>query len=195
MAWAGRARALFAISASRGIPPALPGLSGRPGPNDEEIHSTPGRSGSTLGAAAQESPGLMSTEAGNILERRFHNRSDDLSHVTEEAVRFLEERGAGDRAVYAANLAIEEMATNILKYGYDDKAAHEILLRVEIHPGSLRLVLEDDGHEFNPLRAPEPDVTQPAEQRAPGGLGIHLVRKMVTEMTYERCGGQTGSRS
>jgi anti-sigma regulatory factor (Ser/Thr protein kinase) len=132
----------------------------------------------------------MSTEPGNIFEKRFHNRLDDLSRVTEEAVRFIEERGVGNRAVYLVNLAIEEMVTNILKYGYDDTAVHEILLRLEVHPGALRLVLEDDGHEFNPMKAPVPDVNRPAEQRALGGLGIHLIRKLVEQMNYERCGGR-----
>jgi serine/threonine-protein kinase RsbW len=132
----------------------------------------------------------MSTEPGDVFERRFYNRPDDLSRVTEEAVRFIEGRDVGDRAVYLANLAIEELATNILKYGYDDTAVHEILMRLEIHPGALRLVLEDDGHEFNPVTAPEPDVNGPVEERAPGGLGIHLIRKLAEQMDYERCGGR-----
>jgi serine/threonine-protein kinase RsbW len=105
-------------------------------------------------------------------------------------VRFIEGRGIGDRAVYLANLAIEEMATNILKYGFDDTAAHEILLRLEIHPAELRLLLEDDGHEFNPLKAPEPDLNRPVEERDPGGLGIHLIRKLAEQMNYERRGGR-----
>ncbi len=132
----------------------------------------------------------MSSEPGNIFERRFSNRLDELSRVTEEAVQFVEQRGVGERAVYLVNLAIEEMVTNILKYGYDDTAVHEILLRLEIQPGAVRLMLEDDGHEFNPVTAPEPDINQPAEDRVPGGLGIHLVRKLVERMDYERSGGQ-----
>jgi serine/threonine-protein kinase RsbW len=132
----------------------------------------------------------MSTEPGDVFERRFYNRLDDLSRVTEDAVRFIEGRGVGDRAAYVANLAIEEMVTNILKYGYDDTALHEILLRLEIHPGALLLVLEDDGHEFNPVTAPGPDVDGPVEERAPGGLGIHLIRKLAEQMDYERCGGR-----
>jgi anti-sigma regulatory factor (Ser/Thr protein kinase) len=131
----------------------------------------------------------MSTEPGPVFERRFLNQFEDLSRITEEAVRFLEERGVNNRAVYLANLAIEEMTTNILKYGYDDTAVHQILLRLEIHPGTLLLLLEDDGHEFNPLAAPEPDVHLPAEQRDPGGLGIHLVRQLAEHMNYERHDG------
>ena len=130
----------------------------------------------------------MNSEPGRHFERSFPNQLAELSRVAEEAGRFLRERGVGAQAVYTANLAIEELATNVLKYGYDDAAAHELLLRLELQSGALLLVLEDDGHEFNPLLAPEPDLTQPANQRAPGGLGLYLVRKLAGQMTYERRG-------
>lgn len=132
----------------------------------------------------------MRTAPDNSFERRFPNRLDDLARVTTEAIQFLEAAGIGAQAVYVANLAIEELATNVLKYGYDDQALHEILLRLELCPERVRMVLEDDGHPFNPLEAPEPDVHLPAEQRGPGGLGIHLVRKLAEQVTYERCAGQ-----
>ena len=132
----------------------------------------------------------MSPEPGNVLERRFPNRLDALSRVMEEVTRFIETRVVSARAAYLVNLAIEEMVTNILKYGYDDTALHEILLRLEIHPDGLILVIEDDGREFNPVAAPEPDVDRPTEQRVPGGLGIHLVRKLAEQMAYERQGGR-----
>ncbi|MBI5820352.1 MAG: ATP-binding protein [Verrucomicrobia bacterium] len=128
----------------------------------------------------------MSTEPSKVFERRFQNRLADLNHATEEAVRFIEENGVNGAAVHVANLAIEEMATNILKYGYDDANAHEILLGVEILPERLLLILEDDGHEFNPLKVPDSVVDLPAEMRVPGGLGIHLVRRFAEEMRYER---------
>jgi anti-sigma regulatory factor (Ser/Thr protein kinase) len=132
----------------------------------------------------------MNVEPSDIFESRFPNRPEDLSRVTEEAVRFIEEHGIGGKAVYLANLAIEEMGTNILKYGYDDTAVHEIRLRLELLPGSLRLALEDDGHEFNPLNAPASEIHLPVEERAIGGLGIHMVREMAESLDYERCGGR-----
>ena len=55
---------------------------------------------------------------------------------------------------------------------------------------ALLLVLEDDGHEFDPLKAPEPDLDLPVEERVPGGLGIHLIHKLVEQMEYRRCGGR-----
>lgn len=105
-------------------------------------------------------------------------------------MRFLEDNGIRGQAAYSANLAIEEMVSNTLKFGYDDTKVHEILLRAEVLPKRLLLVIEDDGHEFNPLNAPEPDVHLPAEERTPGGLGIYLVRKFAEEMRYERRDGR-----
>jgi serine/threonine-protein kinase RsbW len=132
----------------------------------------------------------MSPAPGNVFERRFPNRLEDLGRVTEEAMRFIGERGVEGQAAYLANLAIEEMVTNILKYGYDDAGGHEILLRLEVCSGALHLVLEDDGHEFNPLNAPAPDLDCPVEERAIGGLGIHLIRQMAERLDYERRDGR-----
>ena len=85
----------------------------------------------------------MSAEPHNVFERRFSNCLADLGRATQEAVQFLEDRGVAGQAVYVANLAIEEMATNVLKYGYDDQAVHELRLRLQIHPGTL--VLDESG--------------------------------------------------
>jgi serine/threonine-protein kinase RsbW len=132
----------------------------------------------------------MSAESGNIFERRFPNQFGDLSRVTEEARRFLEQRGVGGRGLYVANLTLEELGTNTLKYGYEDRGPHEILLRLEVQPNSLLLLLEDDGHEFDPLKAPAPALDRPLEEREPGGLGLHLIRQMTEQMNYERRAGR-----
>ncbi len=132
----------------------------------------------------------MSAGPVKVFERRFPNQLHDLNSVTGEALRFLEENAIGGHALYVANLAIEEMGTNLVKYAYDDTAKHEILLRLEIHPKSLLVILEDDGHEFNPLTWPDPDLSLHPEQRLPGRLVIHLVRELAQEMSYFRSAGR-----
>ncbi len=44
----------------------------------------------------------------------------------------------------------------------------------------------DDGVPFNPLSAAAPDTNLPLEERDGGGLGIHLVRNLVYEVSYQR---------
>ena len=116
--------------------------------------------------------------------------SSDLLGPTSARVRdFLGECGAPDAASFLADLVIEELVTNTIKYGYDDAAAHEIDLHIGFDEGRLVIEVRDDGHAFNPLEQAAPDTTLPAEQRDIGGLGIHLVRQMTDSVIYERCDG------
>lgn len=126
----------------------------------------------------------------SLMEWHFLSRLDDLSRVGTETSLFLDSAGIGGRPAFAAQLAFEELATNILKYGYDDSELHEIRFQLQVRPDTLQLVLEDDGHPFNPLDCPDPDLNLPAEDRLPGGLGIHLVRKMADRLQYERRDGR-----
>jgi serine/threonine-protein kinase RsbW len=50
----------------------------------------------------------------------------------------------------------------------------------------MKVEVEDDGRPFNPLEAPPPDIGKPLAEREVGGLGIHLVRKMMDELEYRR---------
>ncbi|MGH8048598.1 MAG: ATP-binding protein [Chthoniobacterales bacterium] len=103
---------------------------------------------------------------------------------------FLCDCKAPDAASFLADLVIEELLTNTIKYGYDDKAAHRIVVRVEFHDGHLCIEVRDNGHAFDPLAQEAPDLTLPAEERPIGGLGIHLVRQMTDEVRYERNGNE-----
>jgi len=123
------------------------------------------------------------------LTLRLPNSFDALSTAADETTSFLEARAAPPGAVFAANLAIEELVTNIIKYGYDDTAAHEIVIQLAVNDSELRIEISDDGHEFNPFDQPEPDTSLPAGERPIGGLGIHFVRNMLDRCGYARRDG------
>ena len=55
---------------------------------------------------------------------------------------------------------------------------------------TLWLGFRDNGKPYNPLDAKEPDVTASAEDRAIGGLGIFMVRKMMDKVEYMYKDGQ-----
>jgi len=132
----------------------------------------------------------MSAAPGIGFERQFTNELESLNGVTEAAIQFIEEQGVDAGVANLARLVIEEVATNVLKYAYDDTAAHGIWLRLHLEPGALSVVIEDDGRAFNPLEAAPPDLDLPLEQREPGGLGIHLVRQLARRIEYQRCEGR-----
>ena len=102
---------------------------------------------------------------------------------------FLNQQSSNPQALYHAQLTVEEMGTNIIKYGYDDKLEHRITLRVECLAECLRLRILDDGHPFDVRQVPEPDPELALDDRNPGGWGISLVRRLARRIDYERRDG------
>jgi serine/threonine-protein kinase RsbW len=92
------------------------------------------------------------------------------------------------RTLYAVNLALDEIVTNIILHGYDPGHAEPIAVRMDAQAGELRAEVRDGGRAFNPLSAPLPDLTGPLEKRTLGGLGIHLVRSLADHVDYQRDG-------
>ena len=118
-------------------------------------------------------------------ETAIPNQLSPLMRAIEALESRLEQWGANANARYLAQLAVEELGTNIIKYGYDDQEEHLIHLSAMPHQDGFRISLEDDGHKFNPCLTPEPDPNLSLEERAPGGWGLSLVRRL-TRMEYER---------
>ena len=97
--------------------------------------------------------------------------------------------GLADDVTFKMTLVLEEAVTNVINYGFADlPPPHVIRVRLEI--GRERIVAEvvDNGRPFDPLARPDPDLLRPLEERQPGGLGIHLMRRMTDRIEYRRNG-------
>ncbi len=84
------------------------------------------------------------------------------------------------------NLVLEELVTNIIFYGYEDRDKHEINIKLSYRDKIIKVQIEDDGREFDPLQVPEPTKEKTIEESKIGGLGIHFVRKIMDDITYLR---------
>ncbi len=85
------------------------------------------------------------------------------------------------------NVVFDELLSNIVSYAYRDKREHTIDLRAELSADRLAVTITDDGRPFNPFTRVAPyDTTASLAEREPGGLGIHLVRNMMDEVSYRR---------
>ena len=122
------------------------------------------------------------------LALQIKNTLAEISSANSAVTHWLRARRVPVAADYLANLAIEEHVTNCIKYGYDDAGEHLIEIDLELSDTELVIHITDDGHPFNPLELPEPDTSVPLEQRKPGGIGIHLLRKLSDRMEHERIG-------
>ena len=84
------------------------------------------------------------------------------------------------------NLALEEAVSNVMLYAYPGKSG-QVLVECEIKSkDEVVFTITDSGVPFDPTQQEDPDVTQSAEDRPIGGLGIFLVRQIMDEIRYER---------
>lgn len=123
------------------------------------------------------------------LSQTIGNALTFLPPLTTVVNHFLDQHAVPREAIFRVNLAIEEIVTNIIKYGYDDTDPHAITVNLTLFPDTIRLQLKDDGHPFDPLQTPEPDIHVPLDQRKIGGLGLHLVRETASHIAYRRENG------
>ena len=118
------------------------------------------------------------------VETTIANRLVELARVSG----LVNELAAAHRlpadAVADMLVALDEVLTNIITHGYSDDRSHEIRIRLTVGAEALEAEVEDDGRPFDPLAAPPPDLSSPLRERRVGGLGIHFVRKLMSEVRY-----------
>ncbi|WP_129626045.1 ATP-binding protein [Candidatus Oscillochloris fontis] len=86
---------------------------------------------------------------------------------------------------YLLRLVIEEIATNIIKYGYCEQGCGRIELQCCYEQDTLRITIRDHGTPFDPRDHPDPDIsTDVVDERQVGGLGLYFVREFADQISY-----------
>lgn len=87
-------------------------------------------------------------------------------------------------------LSVEEIVVNVIDYAYPLGMKGDITVKMMWDGKSLKIVVVDSGVMFDPTLVETPDISLMAEERQVGGLGIHLVRKLMDSVNYEREDGK-----
>ena len=95
-----------------------------------------------------------------------------------------------DLLIPSLNLALEEAVTNVILYAYPKGENGSVELDASKEGEVLKFVLSDSGTPFDPTARPDADITASVEDRPIGGLGIHLVRQIMSSVSYERKDGK-----
>ena len=82
----------------------------------------------------------------------------------------------------SVSVALDELLTNAITHG----SAGEVSIEAELQADRVCVTLRDDGGPFNPLELGGPDTGRSVEERPIGGLGVHLARRMMDELAYQR---------
>lgn len=84
---------------------------------------------------------------------------------------------------FSANLCLEELITNTILYGLKGAADRFIQVQISLSDEWLEILLRDDAPPFDPfVKAPRPNLDLDINERPIGGLGVHMVKKLMDEV-------------
>lgn len=114
----------------------------------------------------------------------FRRSFDSIEEIFSFTADTFAREGIDKQILPAVDLALEELFTNMVKYSTTTLEP----VRVAMTPvdDGVEVTLIDRGVEpFDVTKSPDFDITLPIEQRQPGGLGLHLIRRMLDSIEYE----------
>lgn len=111
---------------------------------------------------------------------------EGLRQAADALHHWLAATGLRGEAAYGAELALEELGSNLLRHRGPQGTATQLQIEARHSGALLELELIDNGAPFDPTAAALPDLHRPIDERPIGGLGLLLVRRMAAAMHYER---------
>lgn len=130
-----------------------------------------------------------------ILRLTFSNQLSEIGRVGFALAEFLEEDGAIPATANRVKLIVEELIVNVIQHAFDDGAKHTALLDIRTEPGGIVIVVEDDGMPFDPRQAHTPALKDLIDAGKSGGLGVEIIRKITSDLSYERVDGRNRVRA
>ena len=120
----------------------------------------------------------------------LRNQESDMASLIRAAEDFCLDRGVDRDTCYFVELALEELLTNTINYGYQPDDEGNISVEMSIDQGVLKVAIVDDGAPYDPLSRPPVDVEDSIDDRPVGGLGVHLVKATMDDCRYARENGR-----
>ena len=150
------------------------------------------------GAEPNDDLTLMCIRLGEKSEKRkaksmkreltFKNEEQELARVAEFMEGVCDELQLDMHVAMKLQVAMEEMATNVIFYAYPEGTSADITLTAESDGKELTFVLSDSGKPFDPTAKEDADLDVNPMDREQGGMGILIVKNIMNEVSYERLG-------
>jgi sigma-B regulation protein RsbU (phosphoserine phosphatase) len=129
-----------------------------------------------------------SPEDALIAEQRIVIKNDlpEIAAVQEKFEAFAEKLSIPRPITMKFSLIFDEVLNNVISYAYHDDDDHDIEVIMELAGERLIVIITDNGVPFNPLSVATPRTDLALEDREAGSMGIHLVRNLVDDVSYQR---------
>ncbi len=110
----------------------------------------------------------------------------EIDRVFDTIKEFCCTNGISEKKCFDVLIIVDELATNIVRYAFDDGQEHIFTIMIEKENEVIHMRLTDGGIPFDPLKSSVPDTEASLENRKVGGLGIFFVKQLSERITYAR---------
>ena len=114
---------------------------------------------------------------------KIPSQTDNLELIRNFVTGVANKVGFGNDDVSKIELAVDEACTNVIEHAYSGQEGM-IVLVLELLGDDLIINIRDWGKPFDPDSVTPPDLEAELEERKIGGLGIHLMKKLMDEVSY-----------
>lgn len=114
---------------------------------------------------------------------------ENLTMLLENNEKVMRSYGWSEEKIINYGICLEEIFVNIASYAYTDGVG-DVTIIEDISKDKISHTFIDSGIKYNPLERPDPDITLSAEERRIGGLGVYMVKKMMSEVDYKYIDGK-----
>ncbi len=131
----------------------------------------------------------MATRSGGRFEERVAADLAALPPLLDALQAWLAGCASSEEVQFDLALVLDEAFTNVVEHGYGG-ASGSVAVCAALRDGEVVLRLVDGAPAFDPLAAPRPELADALEDRAVGGLGVHLIRELTDRAEYARRDGR-----
>jgi len=118
----------------------------------------------------------------NQLELQIEAKPENLSVIADFIATAMRQLGT-EQDVFEVQTAVDEACTNVMLHAYSGKGG-VISISCELQDKDFIITIRDNGRPFDPASVPPPDLEAALEERRGGGLGVHLIRKLMDDVSY-----------
>ncbi len=126
---------------------------------------------------------MTSSQDQKVIECRLTAQANNLKllrWIVKDSIEFI---GVEPELVKNMVLAINEACMNIIQHAYQNQQDGEIHLTIFQDMCGLVFVIKDDAPCIDPMSV----ISRDLDDIRPGGLGVHFIRKIMDEVSYESC--------